>query len=81
MAYIQGANREQMPLLPECVEEYVSAENPARLIDAFVESLDMAALGFKAKAAVEGRPCYDPKDMLKLYIHGYLNRFPRAALH
>lgn len=74
MAYIKGANREQMLLLPECVEEYVSAENPARLIDAFVESLDMAALGFKAKAAVEGRPGYDPKDMLKLYIYGYLNR-------
>ena len=73
MAYIRGGNREQMLLLAECVEEYVSAENPARLIDAFVESLEMAALGFKAKAAIEGRPGYDPQDMLKLYIYGYLN--------
>lgn len=74
MAYIKGVSREQMLLLPECVEEYVSAENPARLIDAFVESLDMGVLGFKAKAAAEGRPGYDPKDMLKLYIYGHLNR-------
>jgi transposase len=74
MAYIKGAERGQITLMPDCLEDYVSEENPVRIIEAFVESLDIAALGFKAEPAHEGRPGYDPRDMLKLYIYGYLNK-------
>jgi len=74
MPYIKGTGREQITLMPDCLEDYVSAENPVRVIDAFVEQLDVASLGFKAEPAVEGRPGYDPRDMLKLYIYGYLNK-------
>jgi transposase len=74
MAYIKGENRDQITLMPDCLDDYVSAENPVRVVDAFVEQLDIAALGFKAEPAVEGRPGYDPRDMLKLYIYGYNNK-------
>lgn len=60
--------------MPDCIDDYVPAENPVRVIEAFVEQLDMAVLGFKAEPAVEGRPGYDPRDMLKLYIYGYQNK-------
>jgi len=64
-----------MMLLPESVEEYVGADNPVRVIDAFVEGLDLGSLGFVLKAEEEaGAPPYDPKAMLKLYVYGYLNR-------
>ena len=68
MGYIRGADRNQSTLMSDCLEDYVAAENPVRVIDAFVDGLDMAALGFKAEPAVEGRPGYDPRDMQKLYI-------------
>ena len=74
MAYIKGESRSQITLKPECLEDYVSMENPVRVIDAFVEQLDLETLGFKAEPAVEGRPGYDPRDMLKLYIYGYNNK-------
>jgi transposase len=74
MGYIKGLNREQIVLLPNSLEDYVSEENPVRVIEAFVDKLDIAALGFKAEAAAEGRPGYDPRDMLKLYIYGYYNK-------
>lgn len=74
MSYIKGEDRDQITIMPECLDDYVSAENPARLIDAFVESLCMAVLGFRAEPATEGRPGYDPRDMLKLYIYGYFNK-------
>jgi transposase len=74
MGFIKGASREQVTLMPDCLDDYVSAENVVRVIDAFVWSLDVAALGFKAQAAQEGRPGYDPRDMLKLYIYGYQNK-------
>lgn len=63
-----------MTLLPNSLEDYVDADNPVRVVDAFVERLDLEMLGFQAEAAVEGRPGYDPRDMLKLYIYGYLNK-------
>ncbi len=75
MGYITGADREQQLLFPEVLDEYVGAENPVRFIDAFVTSLDLKALGFERAIASEtGRPAYDPGDLLRLYIYGYLNR-------
>lgn len=62
-------------LLPECVEDYVAAEHPVRFLDAFVASLDLSALGFvKAVPSLTGRPPYDPADLLRLYLYGYLHR-------
>ena len=64
-----------MMLLPESVEDYVGADNPVRVIEAFVEGLDLQALGFALKAEeAPGAPPYDPKALLKLYVYGYLNR-------
>lgn len=75
MSYLRGVARQQMMLLPESVEDYVGADNPVRVIDAFVEGLALGALGFELKAeAAPGAPPYDPKAMLKLYVYGYLNR-------
>ncbi len=75
MAYIKGTDREQIILFPDAIDDYVEEDNITRFIDAFVNGLDMAALGFKyATTEKTGRPPYDPKDMLKLYIYGYLNR-------
>jgi transposase len=75
MGYIEGVDREQQVLFPEVLDEYVTAENPVRFIDAFVASLDLAALGFqRATAAATGRPAYAPGDLLRLYIYGYLYR-------
>ena len=63
------------------VEDYIDDENPVRVIDAFVDSLDMEALGFqKAKPAQTGRPAYDPRDLLKLYLYGYLNRIRSSRM-
>jgi transposase len=75
MSHISGFDRSQLLLLPEAVDDYVGADNPVRLIDAFVAGLDLAALGFmRATPAATGRPGYTPGDLLKLYIYGYLNR-------
>ena len=73
MRYIQGADRNQIVLLPDTLNEYVSADNEVRAIDIFIDSLDIGAMGFKAETAKESRPGYDPRDMLKLYMYGYLN--------
>ena len=75
MGYIEKQNRGQLTFLPDCVEEYIGEDNPARVIDAFVDSLDLSALGFKRAVPDEtGRPPYDPRDLLKLYLYGYFNR-------
>ena len=75
MPYIKRACREQITLLPDCIEDYVSQDNPVRVIDAFVDSLVLSELGFsKGKPADTGRPAYDPSDLLKLYLYGYFNR-------
>jgi transposase len=75
MGYIGGMDRQQQVLFPETMDEYVSEENPVRFIDAFVSRLEMAKLGFaRALPATEGRPSYDPRDLLRLYIYAYLNR-------
>ena len=68
-------DRMSVLLLPEAVEDYVGADNPVRFVDAFVDGLDLKAAGFvRAQAKATGRPGYHPRDLLKLYIYGYLNR-------
>jgi len=75
MRTITGTDRSQTLLLPAAVEDYVGPDNPVRFIDAFVDQLDLAALGFvRARPERTGRPGYHPGDLLKLYIYGYLNR-------
>ncbi len=75
MPHISGPDRSQTLLLPESLDDYVGPENPVRFIDAFVNGLDLGAAGFgRVTANATGRPGYDPKDLLKLYIYGYLNR-------
>ena len=73
MGYIQGADRNQVILLPDTLDDYVGGDNEVRAIDAFIDSLDISLMGFKADPAKEGRPGYDPRGMLKLYMYGYLN--------
>ncbi len=75
MNYRQGSERTQIQLLPPSIEDYVHPQAPVRVIDAFVDDLDMAKLEFtKATPALTGRPAYDPRDLLKLYLYGYLHR-------
>ena len=75
MPYIKRASREQIILFPDCIEDYVSEDNPVRVIDAFVDNLCLEALGFtKSIAADTGRPAYNPSDLLKLYLYGYFYR-------
>jgi transposase len=73
--FIAEADRSQGTLLPESIDEYVSEENPVRVIDAFVEALDLADLGFAGvQPKATGRPAYHPATMLKTCLYGYLNR-------
>jgi len=74
MPYISGAERGQLILMPDCLDDYVGEENAVRVIDAFVDTLRLEELGIKAQASAEGRPGYDPRDMLRLYIYGYTNK-------
>src|SRR5204862_5112689 len=75
MDYKRGVTRNQVILFPESVEDYITEDNPVRFIDAFVGRLDLAGLGFlRAQPAETGRPAYDPGDLLRLYLYGYLNR-------
>jgi transposase len=75
MTHITGHDRSQTLLLPESLDEYVGSDNPVRFIDAFVDGLDLTAAGFIGVVPKgTGRPGYAPKDLLKLYIYGYLNR-------
>jgi transposase len=75
MSYIEGESREQRVLFPEVLDDYISEENLVRFIDAFVDGLAMEELGFDRTAPQEtGRPPYDPRDLLRLYIYGYVNR-------
>jgi len=72
--YLKGNPRSQTQLLPKTVDEYIDEENESRFIDTFIDSLDLKCLGFTHTAPhAEGRPPYDPGDMLKLYVWGYLN--------
>ena len=73
--FVEGADRGQSTLLPECLDEWVEESNSVRVVDSFVDALDLADLGFEGvEAAATGRPAYHPSVLLKLYIYGYLNR-------
>ncbi len=75
MEYIQGGGRFQATLFPVTLDDLVPADHMCRVIDAFVEKLVMAELGFERVPAAEtGRPGYDPRDLLKLYLYSYLNQ-------
>jgi len=73
--FVQGADRRQPTLLPECLDDYVAEDNPVRVVDVFVDELDLKGLGFEGMTpAATGRPAYHPAMMLKLYVYGYLNK-------
>ena len=73
--FVEGTDRGQSALFPECLEDWIGEDNPVRVIDVFVDELDLAELGFSGvDPEVTGRPSYHPSVLLKLYIYGYLNR-------
>ena len=73
--FVEGADRGQNTLFPECLEDWIGEDNAVRVIDVFVDELDLAELGFSGvDPEVTGRPSYHPSVLLKLYIYGYLNR-------
>jgi transposase len=73
--FVEGTDREQSTLFPECLEDWIGEDNAVRVIDVFVDELDLSGLGFSGvDPEVTGRPSYHPSVLLKLYIYGYLNR-------
>src|SRR3974390_1238843 len=73
--FVEGSDRSQVTLFPECLEDWIGGDNPVRVIDVFVEELDLGEIGFSGvDPEVTGRPSYHPSVLLKLYIYGYLNR-------
>ena len=73
--FIEGQDRSQVTLLPECLDDYLGEDNPVRVVDVFVDELRLEELGFEgAQPAVTGRPSYHPAVLLKIYIYGYLNQ-------
>jgi transposase len=81
VSFIEGPARDQVSLLPPCVDDYVAPDALVRVVEAFVASLNLAELGFgRTVAAATGRPGFHPADMLRLYIWGYLNQV-RSSRH
>ena len=73
--FVEGEHRVQSTLFPEGLDDYIAEDNPVRVVDVFVDQLDLKALGFDgAEPATTGRPGYHPATLLKIYIYGYLNR-------
>ncbi|MDX1488305.1 MAG: IS1182 family transposase [Acidiferrobacterales bacterium] len=72
--FIEGEDRHQATLFPESLDEYIAEDSAVRVIDVFIDDLDVSGLGFKTEPAATGRPGYHPKMMLKLYVYGYLNK-------
>src|SRR5271154_6644326 len=73
--FIDGEDRMQQALLPHSLEDYVDEENPVRVIEVFIDELDLASLGFSGMTpAATGRPAYHPSTLLKIYLYGYLNQ-------
>src|SRR5271170_6048955 len=73
--FVEGQDRSQLILLPAYLDDYVGEENPVRVVDAFIDELDLAALGFMGVVPeATGRPSDDPVTLLKIYLYGYLNR-------
>lgn len=73
--FVEGEDRCQQTMLPACLEDYVAEDNPVRVVDAFIEELDLSALGFeRVQPAATGRPAYHPATLLRIFLYGYLNR-------
>ena len=73
--FVEGEDRRQSLLLPDLLDDYVTEDNPVRVVDVFIEELDLGALGFEGvQPASTGRPAYHPSTLLKIYLYGYLNR-------
>ena len=73
--FVEGVDRGQGTLLPECLDDWVDENNPVRVIDAFVDALKLGELGFEGvEPEATGRPSYHPAVLLKLYVYGYLHR-------
>jgi len=72
--FIEGEDRTQATLFPERIDDYVAEDSPVRVVDVFIDDLDISGLGFRTEPNATGRPSYHPKMMLKLYVYGYLNR-------
>ena len=73
--FVEGEDRTQVTLLPECLDDYIAEDNPVRVIDVFIDELDLRRIGFEGMVpAVTGRPAYHPAVLLKVYVYGYLKR-------
>ena len=73
--FVEGEDRRQASLLPDSLEDYVTEDNPIRVVEVFIDELDLAALGFAGVVPeATGRPAYHPATLLKIYLYGYLNR-------
>jgi transposase len=72
--FIVGEARTQATLFPERLDDYIAEDNPVKVIDVFIEGINLSGLGFKTTPAATGRPAYHPATLLKLYVYGYLNR-------
>ena len=72
--FIAGEDRSQSTLFPERIDDYVTEDNAVRVVDVFIDDLDLSGLGFKTESKETGRPAYHPSTMLKIYVYGYLNR-------
>ena len=73
--FVEGEDRRQSLLLPESLDDYVTEDNPVRVVEVFIDELDLGALGFEGvKPATTGRPAYHPSTLMKIYLYGYLNR-------
>ena len=73
--FVEGEERQQGVLLPEYLDDYVAEDNPVRVVEVFIDELDLGAIGFGGvQPAATGRPAYHPSTLLKIYLYGYLNR-------
>ena len=72
--FIEGKNRFQATLFPEQLDDYIAEDNSVRVIDVFIDGIDLPGMRFKTVPEILGRPAYHPATMLKLYVYGYLNR-------
>jgi transposase len=73
--FVEGQDRRQQTMLPACLDDYITEDNPVRVVEAFIDELDLCALGFeRVQPAATGRPAYHPATLLKIYLYGYLNR-------
>lgn len=77
--FVEGEDRLQGSILPARIEDFVSEDNAVRVIDAFVEALDLGELGFDVAPAATGRPSYHPGLMLRIYLYGYMNRVQSSS--